>query len=92
MLNLPGNFVRGAGNFAGNIVGGTVHAVASVGHATGINPRRLSIDGTPVVLRDKLNITVKVGVCLPVCLHVWLIYLYLIYLYFVFHIILYFAL
>lgn len=61
ILNFPGNFVRGAGNLAGNVVGGTVHAVTSVGNATGIVPRRLSIDGTPVTLRDKLTLNVKVS-------------------------------
>lgn len=74
MLNLPGNFVRGAGSFAGNIVGGTVNAMTSVATATGVVPRRLSIDGTPVVLRDKLTLTIKVFFyCAPaLLLFAWL--------------------
>lgn len=60
ILNFPGNIVRGAGNLAGNVVGGTMHAVSTVGNATGIAPRRVSIDGTPVMLRDKLTLNIKV--------------------------------
>lgn len=65
------NIVRGAGNIAGNIVDGTVNAVATVasvatgglggGSGSGSIVKRHSLDGKPsVVLKDKVTLTLKV--------------------------------
>lgn len=68
------NIVRGAGNIAGNIVDGTVNAVATVasvatgglgGQSSGSGSfarRHSSMDGRPnVVLKDKVTMTIKVN-------------------------------
>lgn len=54
MLNLPGNIIRGAGN----VVGGTVSAVAN---ATGITRHRSEAGET--TLKEKCVLNIKVHVC-----------------------------
>ena len=56
LLNLPGNIVRGAGN----VVGGTVSAVAN---AAGVGSRHKS-DAGEMSLKEKVVLTVKVCIYL----------------------------
>jgi hypothetical protein len=81
IASLRGNFVRGASSLLESVAGGTVQAVTSVGLATGINKRRLSIDGTPVVLRDKLNLSVRVRerTALNMYIYMYIYHMYILY-------------